>query len=385
MGLNVELGAEDVSETRAAWAARELPVPIKVVASPYRDLGQPLLAEIRAITADPDAVCVVVMPEIISPHRWQRILHNQRALFIKRLLLFEQRVVLTSVPFRLPEAGERVPSAGEVLPQPADRMHEASVARVPSRPAGIAIERAASSGTVVPPRVSTDAIWRLFEGIVGSLALLAVTLVGLLLVRDHLSAETVALVLLLPPLVAALAGRALALVMAAFGALLFNFFFLKPYYTLSIGTGRGIAAFLVYAGVAMLVAVVAGQLRQARADADWRIRQEQVLHDVALDLLAGVAREDVLRTHLQRIADALHVSAAATVDGTRAIVTGDATPALLGVELPSARYYAAGFGEHGRVVIDGGLRLSRAQTQVIDTLARLLDAQPVRAAVSAGR
>ena len=52
-GLHVELGADDVSQTRAAWAARALPIPIKVVPSPYRDLGQPLLAEIRAITADP--------------------------------------------------------------------------------------------------------------------------------------------------------------------------------------------------------------------------------------------------------------------------------------------------------------------------------------------
>jgi Domain of unknown function (DUF4118) len=190
-------------------------------------------------------------------------------------------------------------------------------------------------------------------------------------------------VLLLPPLVAALSGRALALVMAAFGALLFNFFFLRPYYTLSIGTGRGVAAFLVYATVAMLVAVVAGRLRQARAEADWRIRQEQVLHEVAIDLLAGMGREDVLRAHLQRIADALGVDAAATVDGLRAIVAGDATPALLRVELPSARYHAAAFGERGRVVIDGGLRLSRAQVQLIDTFARLLDAQPMPAAVPA--
>ncbi|MDX6570884.1 MAG: hypothetical protein QOC86_40, partial [Gaiellales bacterium] len=32
----------------------------------------------------------------------------------------------------------------------------------------------------------------------------------------------------------------------------------------------------------------------------------------------------------------------------------------------------------GRVVIDVGLRLTRAQTQVIDTFARLLDAEPAR-------
>ncbi len=383
VGLNIELGADDVSETRAAWAGRGLPIPIKVVPSPYRDLGQPLLAEIRAITADPGALCVVVMPEIISPHRWQRVLHNQRALFIKRLLLFEERVVLTSVPYRLPEAGERAPVPETA--QIAERAYAAPVPPAVSRRAGVAFEHAAGSRGAPPPRVSTDAIWRLFEGIVGSLALLAVTLVGLLLLRDQLSAETVALVLLLPPLVAALSGRALALVMAAFGALLFNFFFLKPYYTLSIATGRGLGAFVVYATVAMLVAVVAGRLRQARAEADWRIRQEQVLHAVAIDLLAGAEREDVLRTHLQRIADALDVSAAATVDGTRAIVAGDATPELLGVELPSVRYHAAGFGEHGRVVIDGGLRLSRSQTQLIDTFARLLDAEPSRVGAHAAR
>ena len=383
--LHVELGADDVSETRAAWAARALPIPVKVVPSPYRDLGQPLLTEIRAITADPSAVCVVVMPEIISPHRWQRLLHNQRALFIKRLLLFEERVVLTSVPYRLPQPGEPAPFAGEVVVRTPDRSREAIATAARVREPGVAVERAARARAAPQPRLSTDAIWRTFEGFASSMALLAVTLVGLLVLRDHLSVETVALVLLLPPLVAALSGRALALVMAAFGALLFNFFFLKPYYTLSIETGRGIAAFLVYAAVAMLVAVVAGRLRETREEADRRIRQEQALHEVAIALLAGTARDDVLRGHLQRIADALGVDAAATLDGSRVIVTGDATPALLRVDLPSARYHAAEFGDRGRVVIDGGLRLTRAQTQLIDTFARLLDAEPARVDATANR
>ena len=380
-GLHVELGSADASQTRAAWAARSLPIPIKVVESPYRDLGAPLLAEIRAITADPDAVCVVVMPEIISPHRWQRILHNQRALFIKRLLLFEERVVLTSVPYRLPEPGDWAPVSGEqiTLSPEAGRKLQAPIS--PTRPARIAVEQAAHAPSAPPPRVTTEAIWRLFEGFAGSMALLAVTLVGLLLVRQHLSIETVALVLLLPPLVAALTGRALALVMAAFGALLFNFFFLRPYYSLSIGTGREIAAFLVYATVAMLVAVVAGRLRQARAEADLRIRQEQALHGIALDLLAGATREEVLRAHLQHVADVLGASAVATVDGRTAIVAGDAGPALLLAEQPSVRYHVAEFGEHGRIAIDSGLRLTRPQVQLVDTLARLLDAAPVRAAV----
>jgi hypothetical protein len=52
------------------------------------------------VTADPDAIAVVIMPELIFSGP-QRLLHNQRALYIKRLLLFEPRVILTSVPYRL--------------------------------------------------------------------------------------------------------------------------------------------------------------------------------------------------------------------------------------------------------------------------------------------
>jgi hypothetical protein len=48
----------------------------------------------------PDVAVNVVMPELVL-HGWRRILHNQRALYIKRLLLFEPRVILTSVPYQL--------------------------------------------------------------------------------------------------------------------------------------------------------------------------------------------------------------------------------------------------------------------------------------------
>ena len=52
------------------------------------------------MTADPDTVVNVVMPEVVVRGR-ARILHNQRALYIKRLLLFEPHVILSSVPYQL--------------------------------------------------------------------------------------------------------------------------------------------------------------------------------------------------------------------------------------------------------------------------------------------
>jgi hypothetical protein len=36
-----------------------------------------------------------------GPGRVHGLLHNQRALFIKRLLLFEPRVILSSVPYQV--------------------------------------------------------------------------------------------------------------------------------------------------------------------------------------------------------------------------------------------------------------------------------------------
>jgi amino acid transporter len=92
--------AEEAERLRSDWQAHAMAVPLEVEEANFRDIGDPLLRYLRRITADPDAVAVVIMPELIFSGP-QRLLHNQRALYIKRLLLFEPRVILTSVPYRL--------------------------------------------------------------------------------------------------------------------------------------------------------------------------------------------------------------------------------------------------------------------------------------------
>jgi amino acid transporter len=83
------------------WAERGIQTPLDVVEAPFRDLGPPLLEEIRRVTADRSTVAAVVLPEFLVTRWWHRILHNNRALFVKRQLLFEERVILSSVPFQL--------------------------------------------------------------------------------------------------------------------------------------------------------------------------------------------------------------------------------------------------------------------------------------------
>jgi hypothetical protein len=93
-------GPEDAAGLDSEWRERRMSIPLEIEEAPFRDLGDPLLRYLRRITADPDAVAVVLMPELIFSGT-ARLLHNQRALYIKRLLLFEPRVILASVPYRL--------------------------------------------------------------------------------------------------------------------------------------------------------------------------------------------------------------------------------------------------------------------------------------------
>ena len=92
--------ADEAARMEQEWEERRLPVPLEIEEAPFRDLGDPLLGHLRAITADPEAVAVTIMPELIISGAG-RLLHNQRALYLKRLLLFEPGVILSSVPYRL--------------------------------------------------------------------------------------------------------------------------------------------------------------------------------------------------------------------------------------------------------------------------------------------
>lgn len=99
--VSVALDEEEVPDLMKRWAELGMEIPLDVVEAPFRDLGPPLLEEIRRHTADPGTVAAVIIPEFRVTRWWHRILHNNRALFIKRALLFEPRVILSSVPFPL--------------------------------------------------------------------------------------------------------------------------------------------------------------------------------------------------------------------------------------------------------------------------------------------
>ena len=91
----------EIEKIQAAWERAGIPIALDIVEAPFRDLTGPVLHEIRAVTSKPNAVAVVIVPELVVKKWWHTFLHNQRPLFIKRLLLFEPRTILSSVPFQL--------------------------------------------------------------------------------------------------------------------------------------------------------------------------------------------------------------------------------------------------------------------------------------------
>jgi hypothetical protein len=92
--------ADDARAVRREWNEQGPRIPLEVDEAPYRDIGEPLLHYLRDLTADGETTVLVLMPELVT-RGWRRVLHNQRALYVKRMLLFEPHVILASVPYQL--------------------------------------------------------------------------------------------------------------------------------------------------------------------------------------------------------------------------------------------------------------------------------------------
>jgi amino acid transporter len=95
----------DDAETRELvhkWEHSDISVPLKVIASPYREITRPVLDYVKRVSNEsPRTVVTVFIPEYVVGHWWEQVLHNQSALRLKGRLLFEPNVMVTSVPWQL--------------------------------------------------------------------------------------------------------------------------------------------------------------------------------------------------------------------------------------------------------------------------------------------
>jgi K+-sensing histidine kinase KdpD len=135
------------------------------------------------------------------------------------------------------------------------------------------------------PPPDSDPFSRALSGLIPGISLLAALTVALSPFRDQLNSGTIAIILLVPVLVATLGGVRIALLVGLVGAGTFNFFFTTPYYSFRVDSGESIAALVAYFAVASIVAVSFAMRRDAVYLAGRRGRDAEFLLATSADII----------------------------------------------------------------------------------------------------
>jgi amino acid transporter len=102
VALHVQTDRSDIHQLMNDWDELEVPVPLTIVESPYRDVTGPVLDYVRRVRREsPRDIVAVFLPEYVVTRWWETLLHNQSALRLKARLLFVPGVISTSVPLLL--------------------------------------------------------------------------------------------------------------------------------------------------------------------------------------------------------------------------------------------------------------------------------------------
>jgi hypothetical protein len=118
--LTVDVDPEETKALQAEWDRRDIPVPLKALDSPYREITRPVVDYVKSIrSGNPRDLVVVYIPQYVVGHWWEQVLHNQSALRLRTRLLFTPGVMVSSVPWQLASSQgmeERMdgPVAGDV-------------------------------------------------------------------------------------------------------------------------------------------------------------------------------------------------------------------------------------------------------------------------------
>ncbi|MEO7447531.1 MAG: APC family permease [Humibacillus sp.] len=100
--VTVDVDPEETQALLDEWDRHDIPVSLKVLASPYRQITKPILDYVRSIrSGNPRDIVTVYLPEYVLGRWWEQVLHNQSALRLKGRLLFTPGVMVVSVPWQL--------------------------------------------------------------------------------------------------------------------------------------------------------------------------------------------------------------------------------------------------------------------------------------------
>ena len=107
LALSVVHDEDQQNALQAQWDEYEIPLELRTVYSPYRELSGPVLGFIDDLDKEwPDDIVTVVVPEFVLSHWWEQLLHNQSALVLRARLRMRPNTVVTAVPIHVYEPEE---------------------------------------------------------------------------------------------------------------------------------------------------------------------------------------------------------------------------------------------------------------------------------------
>jgi amino acid transporter len=100
--VTVNVDPDETRALQAEWDRRDIPVPLKALDSPYREITRPVVEYVKSLrSGHPRDVVIVYIPEYVLGRWYEQVLHNQSALRLKGRLLFTPGVMVASVPWQL--------------------------------------------------------------------------------------------------------------------------------------------------------------------------------------------------------------------------------------------------------------------------------------------
>ena len=100
--ITVNVEPDETKALQDEWDRRDIPVPLKALDSPYREITRPIVEYVKSLRCGhPRDVVVVYIPEYVLGQWYEQVLHNQSALRLKGRLLFTPGVMVASVPWQL--------------------------------------------------------------------------------------------------------------------------------------------------------------------------------------------------------------------------------------------------------------------------------------------
>lgn len=168
----------------------------------------------------------------------------------------------------------------------------------------------------------------------GGLGLILVT-IGAELNRGRLNPVTISLAYLVVVLASAtLGGVGPGIAISVVGFLTFNFFFLQPYYSLTVGAPQDTVALFVFLIVAGVTSSLVSRLQEREREARRRAIESETLSQLSTALIADLTLDTVLATVAQQVTQVFHLQSAAILlpDDTGALqprfISPDETDAL---------------------------------------------------------